>query len=155
MMNEIRAASGEGPRRPPRPASAEVAPAGSTPPRVLIVEDELFVAWHLESIVQDLRFDVCAIVPNAEQALARARAADVDVILMEINLGAVLDGIETPRRMRQPAPRPVVFVTAYGDDQMLRRVNAAVPGAPVVIKPVTAEALGAAIMPALRKGQCA
>jgi two-component system, response regulator PdtaR len=153
MLNEIRAASGEGSRRPARATAGEVAPAGSTPPRVLIVEDELFVAWHLESIVQDLRFDVCAIVPNAEQALARARAADVDVILMDINLGAGMDGIETARRMRQRAPRPVVFVTAYGDEQMLRRVNAAVPGAPVVIKPVTAEALRAAIMTALKKAQ--
>src|ERR1700674_6071123 len=115
MMNEIRAASGAGPRRPPRSTAAEVTPAGSPPPRVMIVEDELFVAWHLESIVQDLRFDVCAIVPNAEEALEQLPAAEADVVLMDINLGGGMDGIEAARRIRENAPRPVVRVTGCRD----------------------------------------
>jgi two-component system, response regulator PdtaR len=152
-MSEIRAASDEGPRRPPRPAAEKVTPAGSPPLRVMIVEDELFVAWHLESIVQDLRLDVCAIVPSAEDLFERLRTIDTDVILMDINLGAGMDGIEAARRIRQSARCPVVFVTAYGDERTLARVNAAVPGAPVVVKPVTPEALRAAIMTAVRKVQ--
>jgi CheY-like chemotaxis protein len=141
----------DGPKPPPRPAE-DVTPSGSPPLRVMIVEDELFVAWHLEAIVHDLRFDVCAVVPNAEEALARFREGAIDMVLMDINLGAGMDGIEAARRIREDAPRPVVFVTAYGDERTLARVNAAVPGAPVVIKPVTAEALRSAIMVAVRKG---
>ncbi len=152
-MNQIWAASGEGPKPPPLPATEDVAPAGAPLLRVMIVEDELFVAWHLEAIVQELRFDVCAIVPDAQEALARFREGAVDVVLMDINLGAGMDGIEAARRLRESAPSPVVFVTAYGDEATRARVNAAVPGAPVVIKPVTPAALRGAIMMAMKKGQ--
>jgi CheY-like chemotaxis protein len=152
MLTEICAASGGGPKPPPLPAIEDVVPAAAPPLRVMIVEDELFVAWHLEAIVHDLRFDVCAIVPSAEEALARVREGVVDVVLMDINLGPGMDGIEAARRIRQNESRPVVFVTAYGDEATRARVDAAVPGAPVVIKPVTAEALRSAIMVAVKKG---
>jgi CheY-like chemotaxis protein len=152
MLNEIRAAGGERPKTPPQPAAGEISPTGAPPLRVMIVEDELLVAWHLESIVQDdLRLGACVILPNAAEALERA--SEADVVLMDINLGGGMDGIEAARRIRENAPRPVVFVTAYGDEQTLRRVNAAMPGTPVVIKPVTREALRTAITAALKKAE--
>ena len=44
---------------PQSTATGQARPATASP-RVLIVEDELLVAWHLESLAREQHLDVCA-----------------------------------------------------------------------------------------------
>jgi CheY-like chemotaxis protein len=118
--------------------------AGGAAKRILIVEDELFVAWHIEDIAKSLGDYACTIVSNGEAAIAGVEREPADLVLMDINLGAGIDGIEAARRMGTRGV-PVVFVTAYSDAKTLERAHAAAPRAPVLQKPVTAEALGRAL----------
>ncbi len=120
----------------PRPASGQLA-------RVLIVEDELLVAWHLESLVRDQHLDVCAMVPDGDGAIEQAD--EVDLIVMDIRLAGRLDGIETARRIRERSDTPIIFVTAHGDAETRARIDRIVPGAPVLAKPISADRLRAAI----------
>lgn len=113
--------------------------------RVLIVEDELFVAWHLESLVHDLNFEVCALVPDGEQAIEQASDLDADLILMDISLGGRIDGVEAARRIRSERATAIIFITAYSDAATLARIKQEVPGAPVLAKPVSLERLRSAI----------
>jgi CheY-like chemotaxis protein len=117
--------------------------------RILIVEDEIFVAWHLESILKDLDFTVSGIVPDGRAAMAQTQELGVTLVLMDINLKGDLDGIETARRIRETSDAVVVFVTAYSDPATLDRIEAAVPGAPVLAKPVSSGRLRMAISKAL------
>ena len=57
----------------------------SIPLRALIVEDETFVAWHLEAVLQELGFDVCEIVSTGRDAIAQAFATELDIIFMDIS----------------------------------------------------------------------
>ena len=52
--------------------------------KVLIVEDEIFVALEIEQIVEDAGFDVGAIA--ADRAAALAGAASCDIALVDLNL---------------------------------------------------------------------
>jgi CheY-like chemotaxis protein len=115
------------------------------PSRVLIVEDELFVAWHLESLVRDLELDVCALVPDGEGAIEQASDLEVDLILMDIHLSGRIDGVEAARRIRSERQAPIIFITAYSDAATHERINREVPGAPVLAKPVSLERLRTAI----------
>lgn len=117
--------------------------------RVLIVEDEIFVAWHLEALVRDLDYSVCGMVPDGEGAVAKAEALGADVILMDINLKGEIDGVEAARRIRETFDAPIIFVTAYSDPKTLGRIENAVPGATVLAKPVAVGRLGQAIADAL------
>jgi CheY-like chemotaxis protein len=113
--------------------------------RVLIVEDELLVAWHLESLVRDQQFEVCGLVPDGQGAIEQADDLDVDLILMDIRLAGRMDGIEAARRIRENRGTPIIFITAYGDPATQEHIGRVVPGAPVLAKPVTAERLREAI----------
>jgi CheY-like chemotaxis protein len=134
-----------------RPKSNPVSSSRQPLPRTLIVEDELFVAWHLESLLRDLSFTGCAIAADAESAIAKAGELDLDLILMDINLGGRIDGIEAGRRIRETSDVSIVFVTAYSDPATLRRIEQTVPGAPVLAKPVRPHELRTAIAEAMQR----
>jgi CheY-like chemotaxis protein len=125
-------------------------PAGGRPPRVLIVEDELLVAWHLESLARDQSLEVCGLVPDGDGAIEQADDLDVDMILMDIRLAGRMDGIEAARRIRQHRATPIIFITAHGDPTTRAHIEQVTPGAPVLSKPVSAEKLRDAISSVLK-----
>jgi DNA-binding response OmpR family regulator len=120
-------------------------------PRVLIVEDELLVAWHLEALSRELNLEVCAIVPDGDGAIEHAIDLDVDLVLMDIRLAGGMDGVEAARRIRQSRDTPIIFITAHGDVATRAHVEQIVPGAPVLAKPITAQHLRDAIAAASRR----
>src|SRR3569832_479588 len=83
-------------------------------PRVLIVEDELLVAWHLESLIREQSLEVCGLVPDGDGAVEQAADLDVDLVLMDVRLAGRLDGIEAARRIREQRDTPIIFITAHG-----------------------------------------
>jgi CheY-like chemotaxis protein len=117
----------------------------SSPPRVAIVEDELMVAWSLQATVEDLGYQVAGIFADADAALAQLLLQPVDLVLMDINLGRGMDGVETARRVKAAFRTPIVFISAYADPAMRERIAKAVPGAPLLSKPVETSLLTAAI----------
>jgi CheY-like chemotaxis protein len=114
-------------------------------PRILIVEDEAFVAMHLESVLTALEFEVSGIAGTGEKAIDEVLAHDIDLILMDVNLGSGIDGIETARRIRELADIPVIFVTAYTNEGAIKRIKAAVGDAPIISKPISADKLQSAV----------
>ncbi len=133
-------------------ATGSSTPGGrrASAPRVLIVEDELLVAWHLESLVREQRLEVCALVPDGDGAIEQADDMGVDLILMDIRLAGRMDGIEAARRIRERHDVPIIFITAHGDPATRDHVERVVPGAPIISKPITADRLReavAAVMP--------
>ena len=110
-------------------------------PRVLIVEDELLVAWHLESLAREQNLEVCGLVPDGEGAVEQAIDLDVDLILMDVRLAGRMDGIEAARQIHAQRDTPIIFVTAHGDSATRAHIDRVVPGAPVLAKPITADRL--------------
>ena len=114
-------------------------------PRVLIVEDELLVAWHLESLAREQNLEVCGLVPDGDGAIEQAVDLDVDLILMDIRLAGRMDGIEAARRIREQRDTPIIFITAHGDPATRAQIEQVLPGTPVLAKPITADRLKEAI----------
>jgi CheY-like chemotaxis protein len=113
--------------------------------RVLIVEDELLVAWHLESLAREQNLDVCGLVPDGDGAIEQAIDLDVDLVLMDIRLAGRMDGIEAARRIRDQRDTPIIFITAHGDPATRAQIEQVLPGTPVLAKPITADSLKDAI----------
>ncbi len=126
-------------------AASRPQPSTSPSRRVLIVEDELLVAWHLESLARDQNLEVCGLVPDGDGAVEQAIDLDVDLVLMDIRLAGRVDGIEAARRIREQRDLPIIFVTAHGDATTRAHIERVVPGAPVLAKPITADRLREAI----------
>jgi DNA-binding NtrC family response regulator len=81
--------------------------------RILVIEDDPSTRLLLESRIKDLGHDVIACETGAA-GLARAREATFDLFLVDVHLGAGIDGYEVCRRLRmmeQTATSPVVLVS--------------------------------------------
>jgi len=97
--------------------------------KVLIVEDEVIVAWLLEDMLADLGCAVVGPAASVKQALAMIDAAPVEVAVLDVNLNGemsypVADAL-TARGV------PFVFVTGYDKATMLDGYRAL----PVLQKP--------------------
>lgn len=84
-----------------------------TTKRILLVEDEAFVAMSLSRALPRLGYQVCRVIPSGEEALSSVDADQPDLILMDIHLVGALDGIQTAERIRTRHTTPIVFMTGY------------------------------------------
>ncbi|PAX07525.1 response regulator [Sphingomonas lenta] len=100
----------------------------------LIVEDEIFVALDLERILTDAGYQVCAIAPDSEAAMAAA--PQCDFALVDVNLRDGMTGPEIARRMSQDYGVKVVFVTANPS-----QIGEPAPGLGFVRKPFSEAAI--------------
>src|SRR6266481_3381920 len=82
-------------------------------PHLLIVDDEAGIRESLSSILKDEGYHVEA-VGSAEEALDRASAGDLEVMLLDVWLPG-LDGLEALSRL-QATPRPpaVIMISGHG-----------------------------------------
>jgi Response regulators consisting of a CheY-like receiver domain and a winged-helix DNA-binding domain len=121
----------------------------SRPPRILIVEDEFAVAMELEDHLGALGYTVVDHVMTGAAAIDRAAGADLDLVLMDVHLDGPMDGVEAARTIREDHPLPVVFVTAYSDDETLQRATDTTPFG-YVVKPFNEREIYAAVEVALQ-----
>ncbi|WP_310466947.1 response regulator [Sphingomonas sp.] len=78
--------------------------------RILIVEDEIFVAMNLEAILEDLGYEPVGIAPDlgtAEEYIG----APIDLALVDLNLRDGLTGPEIGKRLGANGVT-VLFITA-------------------------------------------
>lgn len=110
------------------------------PIRVLIVEDELLVAASLRAEFEDDGAFECDVVNTDSAAIEAVRNTSVDAIVMDIHLGGDTDGIELGIRIREFSSVPLLFYTAFADDETAARARD-VTQAILVEKPVRTDRL--------------
>ncbi len=91
--------------------------------RILIVEDESIVAKDIQNSLQTLGYLVPASVSSGEEAVTKAFELKPDLVLMDIMLKGQIDGIQAAEQIRSKIRIPVVYLTAYTDDQTLKRAK--------------------------------
>ena len=58
-----------------------------------------------------------------DEALRRVDHAPPDLVLMDIQLGGEMDGVEAAQRIRAQHDIPVVYLTSYTDEETVRRAS--------------------------------
>lgn len=94
---------------------------------MLIVEDEAIIALDLKFHLEDLGYKVIAWVDSGEKALEVVEQDPPDLVFMDIILKGAMDGIEAANRIRFDKGIPVIFVTAYADQERLDRAKLTYP----------------------------
>jgi len=95
--------------------------------RILIAEDDRVVARHLEQQLIRMGHAVVGKTASGEEACSLAVRLQPDLVLMDIRLEGTLDGIDAAERIRGSAGTAIVFLTAYADDETLRRARLTEP----------------------------
>ncbi|MGC9516592.1 MAG: histidine kinase dimerization/phosphoacceptor domain -containing protein [Methanomicrobiales archaeon] len=98
-----------------------------TKEKILVVEDEELVAQDIKVILEDLGYEVPALVPSGEEAMQKVEKINPDSILMDIMLEGNMDGIETAEKIQQKYDIPIVYITAYGNEDILQRAKKTEP----------------------------
>jgi len=80
---------------------------------VLIIEDEAFIAFDLEGLVESLGHRVLGIARTREEALAIAGKKRPGLILADIQLADGSSGLDAVNDMLETFETPVIFITAY------------------------------------------
>jgi CheY-like chemotaxis protein len=95
--------------------------------QVLVVEDEGIVARDLQNSLTRLGYAVPAIASSGEESLQRVEATPPDVVMMDIKLKGMMDGIEAAEQIRARFNIPVIYLTAYADETTLQRAKVTEP----------------------------
>jgi PAS domain S-box-containing protein len=88
---------------------------------ILIVEDEGVVALSLQAVLKKMGYKVVGIAVTGNEAIALAQEHKPDVILMDIHIKGDIDGIQTTEKINEFSDVPVIFLTAYADDETVQR----------------------------------
>ena len=108
--------------------------------RILIVEDERIIAADLRRHVTRLGYEVVGTAGSGRAAIAQAQTLHPDLVLMDIGLPGGMSGLEAAGSIWEALQIPVVYVTAYVDEQTLGQARTPAPLL-VVRKPFDARQL--------------
>jgi two-component system, response regulator PdtaR len=100
---------------------------------VLIADDESIIRLGLKRILEEAGHTVYA-AENGVAALQQAEGCAPDVAILDIKMPE-MDGIEAARLLLERMPVPVIFLTAYGEQELIERA-VRLPVMGYLVKPV-------------------
>jgi two-component system cell cycle sensor histidine kinase/response regulator CckA len=121
-----------------------------TAARILVVEDERVVARDIQYRLTEMGHTVVNITRGGEEAVRLAHELRPDLVLMDIRLEGRPDGIAAAEEIRTRLHLPIVFLTAYADEDTLHRARVTEPFG-YVLKPFDERELRTVIEMALYK----
>lgn len=92
--------------------------------RVLIVEDNLVAALHLETLLTRNGYEVVGKLQYGEQLKDKVAAEEPDVILLDHLLKGTRTGAEAALDLREDSRmNPIVFITAMSDKKTVQAMS--------------------------------
>ena len=119
---------------------------------ILIVEDEYVVSLDLKSTLEDLGHRVTGTVARGEDVVTKALEYPPDLVLMDIQLADKMRGTEAAEHLKRQMDVPVIFLTAYCDENVLEQAEKSFPHG-YLIKPFDRRELEASIRMAITRHQ--
>lgn len=118
--------------------------------RILPVEDERVVARDLQNRLKKLGYEVPVVASSKVEAKQVIEEVRPDLVLMDIRLNGVPEGIDAAREIREKFDLPVVYLTAHSDPETLDQAKLTEPFG-YVLKPFEDRELLATIEIAVHK----
>jgi PAS domain S-box-containing protein len=117
---------------------------------ILPVEDERIVARDLQNRLTKLGYTVPSVASSKAEALAVLEHLQADLVLMDIQLHGVSEGIDAAREVRERYDLPVIYLTAHSDSDTLEKAKLTEPFG-YLLKPFEDREILAAIETAVYK----
>lgn len=118
--------------------------------QILVVEDENIVAKDIENRLKNMGYKVPAVTATGEDAIHKVEEHHPDLVLMDIMLKGMMDGVTAAEKIRHQFNVPVIYVTAYSDQSTLDRAKISEPFG-YLLKPFEERELHSTIEMALYK----
>jgi CheY-like chemotaxis protein len=110
---------------------------------ILIVEDEGLIALHMMEFLVREGYQVLEPVSSGEEAVERCGDHPrPDLIMMDVSLSGLIDGIVATNRIRERYQIPVIILTAHCDDKTGKMIKDLVPEGYLVKPSIPEDILG-------------
>jgi PAS domain S-box-containing protein len=119
---------------------------------ILVVEDESIVAMDIQSMLELLGYTVPGMASTGIEAIQKTAELRPDLVLMDIRLKGEMDGIEAAGQIRARFHVPIIYLTAYADDEAVQRARLTEPFG-YILKPFEEKELHVTIEMALYKSR--
>ncbi|MGB7293053.1 MAG: response regulator [Thermodesulfobacteriota bacterium] len=120
--------------------------------RILVVEDQRIIGKDIEQALYKLGYDVISVVQSGQEAILKADETIPDLVLMDILLKGNMSGIEAAQQIRKRLDIPIVYLTAYSDENTLKRAKLTEPYG-YIVKPFSEGDLKVSIEISLYKSE--
>jgi DNA-binding response OmpR family regulator len=88
---------------------------------ILIVEDDSLVALEISGFLEELGYGVAGVAPSAVKAFEILEQKDVDLVLMDVCIKWDMDGVSLAQEIRKSKNIPLIYISAFSDDETLDR----------------------------------
>ena len=101
---------------------------------ILVVEDEAIVSKDIQQSLKKLGYNIVGASATGEKAIELANEHKPDLVLMDIMLKGDMSGIDTAEKIKETLNIPVIYLTAYADENTLSKAKVTEPYG-YIIKP--------------------
>jgi DNA-binding LytR/AlgR family response regulator len=101
---------------------------------VLVVEDESIVSKDIQYSLKKLGYEVIGSSATGAKAIELALELKPNIVLMDIMLKGDINGIEASAEIKKSLNIPIIFLTAYADENTLEKAKITEPYA-YILKP--------------------
>ncbi len=103
--------------------------------QILVVEDEPIIADDLVFMLEEMGYPNVDTVHYGEKAINKMQEKAYDLLLLDINLEGVIDGIQVAENAHSNHSMPYIFLTSLSDEKTIERVKKTSPAA-YLVKPI-------------------
>ncbi len=101
---------------------------------ILVVEDEAIVSKDIQQSLKKMGYNIVGSSATGEKAVELALELKPDLVLMDIMLKGEMSGIDAAEKIRESINIPVIYLTAYADENTLAKAKVTEPYG-YIIKP--------------------
>lgn len=98
-----------------------------TPAKILVVEDEELIALVIKKQLLQFGYQVSGIAETGTSAIQLTLESQPDLVLMDIRLKGEMDGIEVAAYITEKFDIPIIFLTAFSDNETLGKAKLVSP----------------------------
>lgn len=120
---------------------------------ILIVEDEMIIAYDLKDLLEDFNYKVCDIISKGEDVLPAVEKHNPDLILMDISIRGNISGIDAAKILYENNYNiPIIYCSGEINKERLEKIK--LPNTyGFIIKPIHLDSLHTTIELSLDKAK--
>ena len=90
---------------------------------ILLVEDEAIIALSTSKILKNNGYDVFVCHKGTKAVDKITDEPSIDLVLMDINLGPGIDGVEAASEILKIKNLPIIFLTSHSEQKTVEKVK--------------------------------
>ena len=102
--------------------------------KILIVEDDAIESMDIKINLENMGYEVSAVISSGEEALPMISQHMPDLVLMDIILKGKMNGVEVAQKIKDEYDLPVIYLTSNSEEKTLEKAKLTEPFG-YVIKP--------------------